>query len=98
MGGEVAHRLRELLDELRGYPGGQGGPLALIDVVVPLRHRRGDSELSFFSITAVIGTPIEVTVDELAIESFTQPTRPRPPPCTSRRHQPAAPRQATTTR
>ena len=64
------HRLHELLNELRGYPGGQGGPPALTDVVVPLRYRHGGNELSFFSITAVIGTPMDVTVDELAIESF----------------------------
>ena len=32
--------------------------------------RHGGSELSFFSITAVIGTPLDVTVDELAIESL----------------------------
>lgn len=39
-------------------------------MVAPLRYRRGGQELSFFSITAVIGTPMDVTVAELAIESF----------------------------
>ena len=39
-------------------------------MVVPLRYRDGDRELSFLSITAVVGTPLDVTVSELAIESF----------------------------
>jgi transcriptional regulator with XRE-family HTH domain len=40
------------------------------DVVVPLRYRADDQELSFLSITALIGTPMDITVEELAIESF----------------------------
>ena len=40
------------------------------DVVVPLRYRRGNRELAFFSMTAVVGTPMDVTIEELAIESF----------------------------
>jgi MmyB-like transcription regulator ligand binding domain len=63
-------RLAELHQELLGYPGGESGSPATTDVVVPLRYRHGDRELSFFSITAVIGTPMDVTVQELAIESF----------------------------
>ena len=39
-------------------------------MVVPLRYRTPQTELSFLSITAVIGTPMDVTVEELAIESF----------------------------
>ena len=39
-------------------------------MVVPLRYRLGDTELSLFSMTAVVGTPMDVTVEELAIESF----------------------------
>jgi hypothetical protein len=38
--------------------------------VVPLRYRTGPGELSFISLTAVVGTPMDVTVEELAIESF----------------------------
>jgi hypothetical protein len=38
--------------------------------VVPLRYRHGDGELSLFSMTAVVGTPMDVTIEELAIESF----------------------------
>ncbi len=40
------------------------------DVVVPLRIRHGDGELAFFSLVAAFGTPLDITVAELAIESF----------------------------
>ncbi len=63
-------RLAELHEELLGYPGGQAESPAAADVVAPLRYRHGRQELSFFSMTAVIGTPMDVTVAELAIESF----------------------------
>ena len=35
-----------------------------------LRYRHGGRELSFFSMTAVVGAPLDVTVAEVAIESF----------------------------
>ncbi|GAA4909015.1 helix-turn-helix protein [Stackebrandtia albiflava] len=61
--------LERLRVELAGYPGG-------VDrapdhsLVVPLRIDVGDTVLSFFSTTTVFGTPMDVTVAELAIESF----------------------------
>jgi len=63
-------RLISLHEELEAYPGGRAGPPGPADVVVPLRYRTAQAELSFLSITAVIGTPMDVTVEELAIESF----------------------------
>ncbi len=64
-------RLRELEQELQGYPGGmQDERPAATDVVLPLRLRHGSGELSFFSVTAAVGTATDVTVEELAIESF----------------------------
>ena len=64
-------RLIALHSELGGYPGGLSRPPGPAEVVVPLRFRADDgAELSFLSITAVIGTPMDVTVEELAIESF----------------------------
>ena len=39
-------------------------------MVVPLRYRSDDQELSFISLTTILGTPMDVTVEELAIESF----------------------------
>ena len=40
------------------------------DVVVPLRLRTDAGLLSFFSTTTVFGTAVDVTLSELAIESF----------------------------
>jgi transcriptional regulator with XRE-family HTH domain len=62
--------LSSLHDELSAYPGGLAEPPAAHDVVVPLRIRQDGVELRFFSITAVFGSPLDVTVAELAIESF----------------------------
>ena len=71
------HRLTDLHDELKAYPGGESdGPPPPTDVVVPLRYHsdEGDKndkgELSFISLTTILGTPMDVTVEELAIESF----------------------------
>jgi transcriptional regulator with XRE-family HTH domain len=63
-------RLADLHAELSAYPGGVAERPALTDVAVPLRVRHGDRELSFFSMTAVVGAPLDVTVAEVAIESF----------------------------
>jgi transcriptional regulator with XRE-family HTH domain len=78
--------LHELYEELSGYPGagGAGGVCGVggaargeangagetADVVLPIRLRAGDAELSFLSTTTVFGSPLDVTVAELAIESF----------------------------
>jgi transcriptional regulator with XRE-family HTH domain len=64
--------LRDLRDELAGYPGGSGiSPKdGVTAIVVPLRYRTPHGELSFFSTTTVFGTPLDVTVAELAIEAF----------------------------
>ncbi|XVQ15227.1 helix-turn-helix domain-containing protein [Spirillospora sp. CA-255316] len=68
--------LAQLYRELRDYPGAEEpaavpAPVTGGDgVVVPLRIRTGDGELSFFSTVATFGTPIDITVAELAIESF----------------------------
>jgi transcriptional regulator with XRE-family HTH domain len=63
-------RLAELEDELRGYPGGLAAAPSSSDVVLPLRVRFGDEELSLFSIEARVGTATDVTVEELSIETF----------------------------
>ena len=39
-------------------------------VVVPLRFRTDAGTLSLFSTTTIFGTPVDVTLSELAIESF----------------------------
>jgi transcriptional regulator with XRE-family HTH domain len=63
-------RLAHLYDELKAYPGGESEHPQATDVVVPLRYRGDREELSFISITAMVGTPMDVTVEELVIESF----------------------------
>ncbi|MBA8952474.1 transcriptional regulator with XRE-family HTH domain [Actinomadura namibiensis] len=67
--------LAALYRELRDYPA--AGPVAEAfapptgnEVLVPLRVRVGEAELSFFSTIATFGTPVDITVAELAIESF----------------------------
>ena len=63
--------LIELLRELREYPVPTGPPAQDFGgVIIPLELKAGDCILSFFSTTTVFGTPVEITVSELAIESF----------------------------
>ena len=63
-------RLEELHAELASYPGGSVVVPAPTSVVLPLRLRVDDGELSLFSIAATVETAADVTVDELVIESF----------------------------
>jgi transcriptional regulator with XRE-family HTH domain len=63
--------LAALYDELLGYPGGGDGAAAGdVGFVVPLRIRQGGAELAFVSTVTTFGTPLDVTVAELVIESF----------------------------
>jgi transcriptional regulator with XRE-family HTH domain len=63
--------LAALLDELRGYPGGEAHLAHEHDVFVPLRVLGPDgTELSFLSTVATFGTAVDVTAAELSIESF----------------------------
>ncbi len=64
--------LDTLLAEVAGYPA-PVGPLARGDpaaIVAPLRLATPGGVLSFFSTTTVFGTPVDVTVSELALETF----------------------------
>lgn len=63
--------LASLLEELRGYPGGTSGEAdSLGGVAIPLVVRTERGELSFLGTTTVFGTPVDVTLSELAIEAF----------------------------
>jgi transcriptional regulator with XRE-family HTH domain len=66
--------LARLYDELRAYPCDQPEPEVEVpgpgDIVVPLRVRYGEEELAFFGTVATFGTPLDITVAELVIESF----------------------------
>src|ERR671928_1768404 len=62
-----------LHEELAGYPGGEPGHVPDLEagaIAVPLRLRAGDSELAFISTATTFGTATDVTLSELAIESF----------------------------
>lgn len=66
--------LAALYEELCAYPGPRpepslGGPDPS-RLVTPLHLRHGAGELSFFGTIATFGTPLDVTVSELAIETF----------------------------
>ncbi|QUH05418.1 helix-turn-helix transcriptional regulator [Saccharopolyspora erythraea] len=66
--------LELLHQKLREYPCDQPEPdierPVAGEVAVPLRYRHEGRELAFISMTAVFGTPLDVTLAELAIESF----------------------------
>jgi transcriptional regulator with XRE-family HTH domain len=66
--------LGELYNELGGFPipGGERDR-TLTDyagVAVPLQFATEDGMLSFISTTTVFGTPVDITLSELALESF----------------------------
>ena len=69
--------LAELLDELGGYPvpppARRAVPPAIVDyagVAVPFQLATDNGTLSFLSTTTVFGTPVDITLSELALESF----------------------------
>lgn len=67
-------RLADLYQELRSYPCADPVPDVELpgpgDIVVPLRLRFGEDELALLSTSTVFGTPLDVTVAELAVEAF----------------------------
>ncbi|GEK20072.1 helix-turn-helix transcriptional regulator [Cellulomonas xylanilytica] len=62
--------LSELLAELRGYPGGEVAAGATDGVAIPMTLDVGGESLAFLTTVATFGTPLDITVDELVIESF----------------------------
>lgn len=63
--------LAELLEELVAYPGGVDESRdSLGGVAVTLRLATEAGELCFLSMTTMFGTPIDITLSELAIEAF----------------------------
>jgi transcriptional regulator with XRE-family HTH domain len=65
--------LNRLMDELRAYPApGRSSPSRtdLAGVVVPLELVTEAGPLALFSTTTVFGTPVDITLSELALESF----------------------------
>jgi len=69
--------LAGLLNELRSYPGAAeatgGEPRSVRDyagIVVPFELRTPAGTLALFGTTTVFGTPVDITLSELAVESF----------------------------
>ena len=69
--------LNALLEELKAYPRPRGAAIAVpqakrdfANVVVPLQLMTDAGVLSFFSTTTVFGTPVDITLAEIAIEAF----------------------------
>lgn len=62
--------LVRLLGEMAAYPAPPHAEMDAASVAVPLRLRVPGGVLSFLSTTTVFGTPVEVTLSELAIEAF----------------------------
>jgi hypothetical protein len=62
--------LAALYEELLA-PGGEGmDPSVESDVVIPMVIRIGGRELRLFSTITTFGTPMDITLDEVAIESY----------------------------
>ena len=64
--------LVSLYQELRSYPGDDAASHDIVagDVAVPMELALGDTVLSMLSTTTVFGTPMDVTLAELALEAF----------------------------
>ena len=63
--------LIRLYHDLRTYPlPARSGPLAPDNVAIPFKLRHHGEVLSFISTTMVFGTPVDVTLSELALETF----------------------------
>jgi transcriptional regulator with XRE-family HTH domain len=67
--------LVELFAELQAYPAPRTSPQIRAatrapGVIVPFQIAIGEAVLSFFSTTMVFGTPIDITLSELAVETF----------------------------
>lgn len=65
--------LSELMTELKGYPtvpGSNAGARDGNEIIVPVRLRIRAGVLSLFSTTLVFGSPLDITLSELAVETF----------------------------
>jgi transcriptional regulator with XRE-family HTH domain len=63
--------LIKLYHELKAYPiPARSAPLSADNVAIPFKMRHGDDVLSFISTTMIFGTPVDITLSELALETF----------------------------
>lgn len=65
---------KDLLEELRGYMGTDAsrGPTTVTagDLLLPIHLKAGEAELRLFSTIMTLGTPRDITLQELRIETF----------------------------
>jgi len=63
--------LLKLYHEIKAYPmPARSGPLSPDNVAIPFKLRLNGEVLSFISTTMIFGTPVDVTLSELALETF----------------------------
>ena len=63
--------LLKLHAELKAYPiPARSGPLSSDNVAIPFKLRLNGEVLSFISTTMIFGTPVDITLSELALEAF----------------------------
>lgn len=67
--------LQSLLEELRAYPAGEDADATrlggeVLGIAMPFRLRTDAGMLNFISTTTIFGTPVDVTLQELALETF----------------------------
>src|SRR5262245_13097803 len=75
LGGVPDATTADLLEEILGYPGvpshwGSPDLLALAKPYVPVEFRKGSLAMDFFSTVTTLGTPLDVTLQEIRIECF----------------------------
>ena len=75
VGGLADEATRRLLDEVLGYPGVPKpwrlhDPAAPLAPFVPIAFRKDDVSVRFFSTVTTLGTPQDVTLQELRVECF----------------------------
>jgi len=63
--------LIKLYHELKAYPmPARSAPLPADNVAIPFKFRFGGDVLSFMSATMIFGTPVDITLSEMALETF----------------------------
>src|ERR1700752_4702647 len=63
--------LIKLYHELKAYPmPARSAPLPADNVAIPFKFRLGGDVLSFMSATMIFGTPVDITLSEMALETF----------------------------
>ena len=63
--------LIKLYQELKAYPiPARSAPLSADNVAIPFKMRLDGEVLSFMSTTMIFGTPVDITLSELALETF----------------------------